>query len=235
MNNKFAVILSVGLILAALVFGIFFHSSRANKNTIRVVGYATEAFTADKIKWDFSISANVNNVNDIAAGYKILQNKLEKFKQIWEKQNIAYSDMNISPVNVYKQYGQQGKIVGNRFEQRIFIISEQLDAVEDISINPKKFIEANIAFERTNLQYFSTNLPEIKKQLLAAATKNARERANEIAAANGSKVGKLKTARAGVFQITEPYSTDIAGYGIHSTSTRKKNIKVTVTCSFYSD
>ncbi|HCX73215.1 MAG TPA: SIMPL domain-containing protein [Candidatus Cloacimonas sp.] len=235
MNNKFAVILSVGLILAALVFGIFFHSSRANKNTIRVVGYATEAFTADKIKWDFSISTNVNDVNDIAAGYKILQNKLEKFKLIWEKQNIAYSDMNISPVNVYKQYGEQGKIVGNHFEQRIFIISEQLDAVEDISINPKKFIDAGIAFERTNLQYFSTKLPEIKKQLLAAATKNARERANEIAAANGSKVGKLKTAHAGVFQITEPYSTDIAGYGIHSTSTRKKNIKVTVTCSFYSD
>ncbi|MDY6915437.1 MAG: SIMPL domain-containing protein [Candidatus Cloacimonadota bacterium] len=235
MNNRIAYILSIGIILAAMVFGMFFYASRADKNTIRVVGYATESFTADKIKWDFSLSANVNDVNDIEAGYIILQKKLQTFKQIWEKQDISYIDMNISPVNVNKQYGEQGKIVGNRFEQRIYIISEELDKLEELSINPHIFIENGIAFERTRLEYFSSELQEIKKQLLSAATINARERALKIASANGSKVGKLKTARAGVFQITEPYSTKISGYGIHSTSTREKNIKVTVTCTFYSN
>jgi len=77
---------------------------------------------------------------------------------------------------------------------------------------------------------------EIKKQLLSYATKNARERAEEIVAMTESgKIGKMLSARAGIFQITEPLSTDIAGYGIHSTSTRKKTIKVTVNAVFSID
>jgi hypothetical protein len=35
-----------------------------------------------------------------------------------------------------------------------------------------------------------------------------------------------------VFQITEPYSTDVSDYGIYSTATRRKNVTVTVTASF---
>jgi hypothetical protein len=33
-------------------------------------------------------------------------------------------------------------------------------------------------------------------------------------------------------QITEPYSTEVSDYGIYSTSTREKNITVTVSVSF---
>ena len=68
--------------------------------------------------------------------------------------------------------------------------------------------------------------------LLAAATLDARERAEEIVGATDATIKKMRSVRAGVFQITEPYSTDIAGYGIHQTTTRKKNIKVTVSAEF---
>ena len=39
-------------------------------------------------------------------------------------------------------------------------------------------------------------------------------------------------ARAGVFQITEPYSTEVSDYGVHNTSTRVKEITVTVHATF---
>ncbi|WP_232502671.1 hypothetical protein [Candidatus Cloacimonas acidaminovorans] len=45
-------------------------------------------------------------------------------------------------------------------------------------------------------------------------------------------MGKLREARAGVFQITEPYSTEVSDYGIYNTSTRSKSISVTLTAIF---
>jgi hypothetical protein len=35
-----------------------------------------------------------------------------------------------------------------------------------------------------------------------------------------------------VFQITEPYSTEVSGFGVHNTATRQKEITVTVHASF---
>jgi hypothetical protein len=60
------------------------------------------------------------------------------------------------------------------------------------------------------------------------ATQDAQRRADEIAGSAGSRVGALLSARAGVFQITEPYSTEVSGFGVHCTATRRKEITVTV-------
>jgi len=62
--------------------------------------------------------------------------------------------------------------------------------------------------------------------------KDAVARAHEIAGSGNTKLGKLREARAGVFQITEPYSTEVSDYGIYNTSTRSKSISVTLTAIF---
>lgn len=46
MRFRGAVVLSLGLILAALVFGLFFYGARGNRETIQVVGSASRRFTA---------------------------------------------------------------------------------------------------------------------------------------------------------------------------------------------
>ncbi|HPV64673.1 MAG TPA: SIMPL domain-containing protein, partial [Candidatus Cloacimonas sp.] len=56
--------------------------------------------------------------------------------------------------------------------------------------------------------------------------------AEEISGSGNTKLGKLREARAGVFQITEPYSTEVSDYGFYNTSTRSKSISVTLTAIF---
>jgi hypothetical protein len=171
-------------------------------------------------------------LDGLESGYEEMNRKLKIFKRIWESKKIAVSEMNIQPVQVQKHYGEYGKIVGHILQQNLYIISREIEAVEKVAVNPVEFTRQGLAFEYSNIEYFSSRLPEIKKQLLAKATVNARERAEEIIGATDTKIKKLLSARAGVFQITEPFSTDVAGYGIHTTSTRKKNIKVTVSSVF---
>jgi hypothetical protein len=85
------------------------------------------------------------------------------------------------------------------------------------------------------LQYFSTRLADIKQDLLAKATRDARARAEKILSGTERSLGKVTSLRAGVFQITEPYSTEVSGYGMYSTQTREKEITVTVHASFTID
>ncbi|RLC46580.1 MAG: SIMPL domain-containing protein [Candidatus Cloacimonadota bacterium] len=230
-NQKSALIISIGLIFASFIFGLFFYFSKKSEQTIKVVGYATNEFEADIVKWKFNFSEIVT-LNGLTDGYNKMNQKLSIFKKIWNAMDIATEEMNVQAVSVRKNYGEYGKIVGYILEQNIYIVSRDIDAIEKIAINPTNFTKKNLAFEYSDIQYFSSNLPEIKKQLLASATQNAIERANEIARSVSRKIKKMRSARAGVFQITEPYSTDIAGYGIHQTSTRKKNIRVTITSVF---
>lgn len=231
MNLRIANVLAISIIISALILGSFFYAARMEKNTVRVVGYATNDFEADIIKWTFNISVNVA-LNGLENGYKTIHQKLNKFEKIWKEQNIETSEFNVNPVNVNHQYGEYGKVTGYNLSQRIYLISTNLDNVEKLAINPAIFVQNGITFEYSNIEYFSSKLPEIKQQLLAKATLDARKRAEEIIGVTNSKIIKLKSARAGVFQITEPFSTDVAGYGIYQTSTRNKTIKVTVTAEF---
>jgi hypothetical protein len=86
--------------------------------------------------------------------------------------------------------------------------------------------------QRNELEYLYSKLPELKKELIGAATKDALDRAKEVTSSAKTRLGKLKTARSGVFQITEPYSTDVSDYGFYNTQTKAKSISVTVTAEF---
>jgi uncharacterized protein len=97
---------------------------------------------------------------------------------------------------------------------------------------PALFVDGGVTFDNSTMEFYSSKIEEIKKQLLGKATQNAFERAEEITSSTDLKVDKLISARAGVFQITEPYSTEVSDFGIHNTSSARKNIKVTVSAEF---
>ena len=80
-DTKSAFITGLSIIIAALVFGIFFYSSRIPDQTVRVVGYATQDFEADIIKWSFNFSIPVS-INGLGEGYRQMNKKLDTFKRI---------------------------------------------------------------------------------------------------------------------------------------------------------
>ena len=230
MKNSHAIILGISVIIAFGVFGWFFLESRESKQTVRVVGYATQEFESNVVKWSVSFSERVS-LNGTQQGYKTMAKKLENFKNLWEQTGIPASEFKVFPINVNREYVQGGH-TGFTLQQRIYIISEEIEKVENLAIDPQLFVDEGVTFDNSRMEFFSTELDEIKKQLLGKATQNAWERAEQIVSSTDLTVDKLISARAGVFQITEPFSTEVAGYGIHNTSSSRKNIKVTVSSEF---
>ena len=226
-----AALIAAGLVLAALVFGLFFKATRSGERTLRVVGSASQPFTADVVKWRLTLSRMVPE-GEQAAGYTALRQNAERLRLALREAGVPDTAFSLQPVNAQPWYGPQGVRTGYNLQQPIFIISDQPEKLEQLSISPGSFLSDGTALELSQLEYFYSEIAQLKHSLLGAATKDAQARAGEIARSAGGSVGDVVSARAGVFQITEPYSTEVSGYGMHSTATRKKEITVTVHADF---
>ncbi|MCY1720308.1 SIMPL domain-containing protein [Prolixibacteraceae bacterium Z1-6] len=230
MKNSAAVILGAFIVVAFSVLGWYFKESKRSQQNVKVVGYAIEEFESNLVKWSVGLSERVP-MNGTQEGYRIMAKKLDEFERIWKQTGIKTDEFKVFPINLNREYGNGGQ-VGYNLTQRIYVVSSDIGEIEKLAINPKIFVEKGVIFDNSLMEFFSTELEEIKKELLGAATQNARERADLIVSTTDLKVDKLLSARSGVFQITEPYSTEVAGYGIHNTSSSTKNIKVTVSAEF---
>ncbi|MCB9209923.1 MAG: SIMPL domain-containing protein [Ignavibacteriales bacterium] len=228
-SNKLT--LAIGLVISSLILGFFFYVSRNESNTVKVVGYASESFESDIIRWNFNVT-EISFNQDLKNGYARLNKKINDLKNIINSNKLEDVEIILKPISINDIYDRDGITNNKKLSQEVLITSKSLEQIEELSTNPSIFIENNVLFEFSNIEYYYSKLDDLKKELLGKAIINAKERAHEILSATNHKVGDLRTARSGVFQITEPLSTEVAAYGLYSTATKKKNIKVTVSADF---
>ena len=100
------------------------------------------------------------------------------------------------PPSVYEFYGSSG-IEGYRFEQQVYIISQDVDTVESLALDVIPQLDTELNVYRSQLEYFYSNLDELKKDMVGEATQNARERALEMLKGSDMSLGKLRTLRQG--------------------------------------
>ena len=81
-------------------------------------------------------------------------------------------------------------------------------------------------------QYLYTKLSQVRVDMMAAATEDAKARATAIAKSSGDQVGSVRSAQAGVFQITPRNSTDVSDYGIYDTTSIDKDITAVLSITF---
>ncbi len=223
-------ILGVSLILSAVVFGIFFYQSRMPVKTIKVVGAATKRIDSDIVKWRVTIARNTG-LDSTKEGYARIKTDLEAFLEMLRANGIDKKDITVQPVNTNQIY-KNGDVVGYTVMQSVYLVSNDIPKVEAMALDPSFLAEKGILLQSSSLEYYQSKLSAIKKELLAEATKDARGRAAEIAKSSGDTIKNIASARVGVFQITEPYSTEVSDYGIYNTATKEKDITVTVNVEF---
>ncbi len=224
-------VLGLSFIIGLSIFGILFVQSKKSETSLRVVGYASKLFDSDLVKWNLSLQKNTS-ISGLQNAYTIMASDVQAFKEYLIANGVAESEIDIQPVFSTPVYENYGNIASYNLNQNIMILSSDLATIEKLSLNPEFFARRSILLSRSSLDFLYTKLPELKKQLLAEATEDAVARAEEISGSAKVKLGKMREARAGVFQITEPYSTEVSDYGIYNTGTKNKSISVTLTAVF---
>ncbi len=229
-----AATLAVGLVLAALVFGMFFYHARSTRDTVQVTGAATQQFEADVAKWRLSLSHSTS-LDGLAAGYETMSGSVAQLRTQLQALGVADSAITVQPPMASHRSDQFGQPTGYDVHQSLYVVSSSVDALEGLALNPGRLELGQAVLQGSGIEYYYDDLATLKHSLLAAATADARRRAEEIVEGSGTGIGKMVAARAGVFQITEPYSTDVADFGMHNTATRRQQITVTVHATFTLD
>ncbi len=228
----FGAILGLSLIISAGIGAYAFYSIRST-DTITSTGSVKKSVVSDQVKWTSSITRSAT-ASTLKIGYSQLENDLKNVKSFLSANGVAEKDIIVSHVilnEVWEQYPSADKKY--TLVQNIEINSNEVEKITALAKNTAPLItEKNIIFTTNNLEYFYSKLPETRIELLSSAVEDARTRASQLMSGSNGKIGKLKSASAGVVQVMAPNSVDVSDYGIYDTSHINKEIFITVRATF---
>lgn len=230
--------LGIAVVVCTVIVAKTYVHVKESQNSIQVKGYAEKSIVSENAVWDGTISAS----NAIAAdAYKLLAQVKAKTADLIQKEGYKPDQINWGPINrfdVYKKSAdgqhQTNEIERYTVSQTVEIISKDVHKIAQL---PSKVNELNLEgfdVNSGNLRFYypSDKLDALRVELLAAASKSAKERAEQFAVSSGNNIGRLLQARQGVFQVTAPNSSDTSDYGIYDTSSINKVIKIVVTMTY---
>jgi len=204
-------------------------------NTIRVKGYAEQDITSNLAAWACRITVRASELTE---AYKQLEQARSTAARYLREHGVAEAETEFLPVDTTIAYArdEKGKKT-NTIElyiltQTIRVSTSSVEVVGGVSRQVTELIKEGIEVESFSPDYLVSNINEIKLDLLAKATANARARADILAEKSSGRVGSLCSASQGVFQITPPHSTEVSSYGRYDTSTVAKKVRAVVTLQF---
>ncbi|MDD3369511.1 MAG: SIMPL domain-containing protein [Lachnospiraceae bacterium] len=237
-----ALIAGVSLIICTLILtlGFLSYKSKSPSGGITATGSASCDFESDLIVWRGYFSTFGVTTQD---AYQSIKNDSETIKQYLKDNGIKDDEMVFSSININQHYNdvynEEGnhigdELIGYDLYQDVCITSSDVDTVEKISRDISGLIESGIEFTSDSPEYYYTKLDELKLQLIADATENAKQRIDLIAGGTSGKAGSLSTASLGVFQITATNSADeeYSYGGTFNTSSREKTASITVKLNY---
>jgi hypothetical protein len=114
---------------------------------------------------------------------------------------------------------------GYQMTQAVTIRSTDVPKIERISREITDLLDQGVSIESSAPAYFYTKLGELKIEMLAEASKDARTRADNIVkSAGGGRIGKLLAADMGVINVNPANSTETSWEGNSDTSSLEKDI-----------
>lgn len=234
-----ATIFGVCMVVAVWIGGKKFVEARSGAKTVSVVGGCERDFDSDLIVWN--ISYNVLN-DEMKQGYTEIKKVNKTVRDYLIDKGVKSDEIDFRTLDCNKEneyhYNNGNSyytFLGYRLTQGVRIESNNVDMIEKISREISELLDRGINLDNNNLSYYYTKLSDLKIEMLAEATENAKNRANTIAKSAGSRLGGLQTANMGVFQITAPNSPDedYSWGGTFNTTSKKKRASINMRLTYY--
>lgn len=177
-----------------------------------------------------------------------MKSDLAVVKDYLQKSGIGDAEITINPLTVspvcdgsnniyYDKYGNQScgssRTAGYNLQQVIIVESLRVNDVTKISqAASDTFIGQGLVFSTQSLEYYYSKLGDLRLDLLAEATADAKARAERIAETTGKSLDSLQAASMGVFQVTAKNSVEVSDYGSYDTVSLEKKVTGVVRTSF---
>lgn len=211
-NTQSSIGLGILTCLGLLLLGIQIKSGLTNisddKRVVSVRGLSERIVSANKVTWPI---VNKEVGNDLTSIYQRIENTNNLILKFLTDNGIAGDEISIDAPSVIDMEAERYVSPDVRFRYNvtnvIVVTSSNVEKVNELIKRQSELLKQGIAILAGDYQYQTvyeyTALNDIKPEMIAEATENAREAAKKFAEDSDSKLGKIKTASQGQFTIED--------------------------------
>jgi hypothetical protein len=244
-----AIAIAIAMVWSTAIAAHAWHDVRfrPEKHNIRITGSARKRIVSDLIEWEAVVEARgadrsiayrtLSEGRDKAVAFLVAQGikageiepqsttSEEIFEKSTEEQVLPGTNV---PVHTEKKVSK-----GFLTREAIKVRSTDVSRVEKASREITSLLEQGVTVNSEAPEYFYTKLGDLKVEMLAAAAKDARTRAeNILTSAGNASVGRLVYADMGIININPANVTATSEEGNNDTSSLEKDIITIVHAEF---
>jgi hypothetical protein len=230
-----AIALGAALIIASFVTSAALERLRRAGDEIAVTGSARRPITSDLALWRGNVEVQRATLPEAAADLERAAGQVRRFiaGRGFADSLIQASAISSFAVRESRSSGEESnRVVGYRLSQRITVTSTDIARVTELSRAAGTLLTEGVPVSPEAPEYMFTRLADLRIEMLGDATEDARVRARQIAERSGATIGRIRSVRQGVFQITPRNSTEIADYGMNDVTAIDKDITAVVRVTF---
>lgn len=225
-----AALLAVGMVAGGYLLGDGLTRAHEAERAVTVKGLAEKDVTADLATWTIAYTATGFDLPTVRAEIDESSKALNDYFR-----SLGFQADELRPVgagvNQYINNGVNTITITQRMQLRTTDIAKAQRAVAGQFDLVRRGVTMQ---EGSNMVYSFTKLNDLKPDMVAQATRDARKAAEQFAKDSGTGVGSIKSASQGYFSI-EPRDGDQAQGGYGASDTPYKKVRVVTTVEFYLD
>ena len=229
-----AAVLGAGVGVGGWFVGAGFKEGRATARFVTVKGLSERQVAADYAIWPLRMLATGNDLTEVQAEIEASEATVRAFLG---EQGFTAGEISVEGFEVIDQLAQAYRSgpVESRFilSRRLMVRTNDVAKVEAANraasaLAGRGVVLSNESHGLAGPFFIFTGLNDIKPDMIAEATRNARKSADEFAADSGSRVGGIRRANQGQFQILPRDNAP----GLYESQQIAKSLRVVSTVEF---
>lgn len=228
--------IAVGLTLCGYFIFEGISHFRAWERAVTVKGLAEKEVKSNLGIWTIQFKTVGNDLEKTYSQNEIDKTKITAFLQ---EQGFTKGEIRVGGLQVNDLFAREYVTSNTPPEYRyilngsVTVNTADVDKIQQAIVSSSDLVKSGVLIQDLNyVRYIYTDLNELRPELLAQATRSARELAEQFAQDSGSKVGGIKKANQGVFKILAKDSGENS-MGIEDTMSLYKKIRVVSTIDYF--
>ncbi|MCR5819811.1 MAG: SIMPL domain-containing protein [Bacteroidaceae bacterium] len=204
-----AIILALGIFLAGNAIGDGIVKFKKLDRTVTAKGLSEREVKADKATWPLKFKELGNDPSEL---YDRIESDTKIIVAFLKNNGVKDEDISQAPpilVDQQANMSYSNEQVRYRYKANcvVTVVSKDVDLIRRLVSRQAELMRSGVAIvgneyeEGSSVNYEFTGLNDIKLEMIAEATKNARSTAQRFADDSDSKLGKIRTADQGQFNI----------------------------------
>ncbi len=212
-----------GLMLSGYLLGNGLLRAKEAERSVTVRGLAERDVTADLATWTISYSSTSSNLAEAQAK---VQRDTKAIEQFFSGLGFPADALQPTGANV-SSYSDRG-VARFTVRQRLALRTNDIKRAQRAVAQQFDLVDRGVMLEEgSGMSYTFTRLNDIKPEMVAEATKDARASAEQFAKDSGARVGAIRDATQGYFSI-EGRDGESGGWGVSDSPYKKVRVVTTV-------